>query len=52
MNDPRGRRQAVHPEAVFRLDILSSSRPEHRLRVEQQISAVSALLKRVARGSR
>lgn len=52
MNDPRGRRPTTHPEAVYRLEVISISQPEHQLRVEQEISAVSALLKLVAGGPR
>ena len=52
MSDPRGRRQATHPEAIYRLDVIISSRPEHDLLAEQQISALSALLRLVAGGSR
>lgn len=38
------RNQAASPKAVHRLEILTSDRPEHDLRVVQQLDAIRALL--------
>jgi hypothetical protein len=44
MDYPQRRHQATTPEAVLRLDLLTSDRPEHDLHAAQQLAAIRALL--------